>query len=155
MSTVVYRTALPQDANALASLRAAFLKEASPDAPVEDALLESLKSYFAQALASGDFAAVLAIVNGEIIATSGMVELRNPPSQHNPFGRSGYIMNMYTLPAWRRQGLAATILQKLLELAAQRGYRRVSLHALPGAQTIYTRAGFEAVDNEMRRNLPG
>ncbi len=83
-----------------------------------------------------------------------MVEHRIPPSPQNPLGRSGYIMNMYTVPSWRRQGIATTILQKLFEVASQRGYRRVSLHALPEAQSIYDKSGFRPAENELRRALP-
>ncbi len=46
MGEVIYRRAVPEDAAALASLRAAFLREVSPDDPVDGSLLESMRAYF-------------------------------------------------------------------------------------------------------------
>jgi ribosomal protein S18 acetylase RimI-like enzyme len=153
MGDVIYRRAVPADAGTLAAARAAFLREVGPGDTVDGILVEAMRSYFAETLSNGEFAAVVATVDGEVIATSGMAEHRNPPSPRNPFGRSGYIMNMYTVPAWRNRGIASTILRKLLELASEKGYSAVSLHALPGAQSLYSKAGFEPVDNGMQRKL--
>lgn len=43
------------------------------------------------------------------------------PTVHNPTGRKAYLMNLYTAPQYRRQGIAARILTRLVEDAHRRG----------------------------------
>jgi GNAT superfamily N-acetyltransferase len=95
----------------------------------------------------------LAVVGGRVVATSGLIIHRHPPSARNPEGREAFVLNMYTVPAWRGRGLASSLLQRVLAAARQAGCSRVILHAAPRAAPIYLRAGFLSVDTEMRLNL--
>jgi GNAT superfamily N-acetyltransferase len=149
-----FRLATAEDAASLARLRAAFLAEVAQADAADPALLDALRRYFAAALPAGEFVAYLAEAGGEIVATSGLVFHRHAPSHHNHSGCEGYILNMYTLPAWRGRGIATTLLRKLLDVASERGCPRVSLHARPQGRPIYVKAGFVAVETEMRLALP-
>jgi GNAT superfamily N-acetyltransferase len=70
-----------------------------------------------------------------------------------PNGREAYIMNMYTRPQWRGQGIATAIFRRLLEIARQKDCTRVALHALPPGRPIYEKEGFVVGDKEMRLDL--
>jgi putative acetyltransferase len=59
----------------------------------------------------------------------------------------GEVKSMHTAAASRRQGVGAALLAHLVELARQRGYRRVSLETgaqeeFAPARALYSRAGF-------------
>jgi predicted GNAT family N-acyltransferase len=50
---------------------------------------------------------------------------------------------MAVLPEWRGRGVGAAMLTTLIDLARERGYRELSLHAQVDAIDFYRRAGFE------------
>ena len=153
MGQMHYRLATDADVDALIRLRLAFLAEVGQAPDTVGQLDEALRSYFTTHLASGDFVSCLAESNGQVIATSGMVFHVHPPSVKNSNGRGAHIMNMYTLPAFRGEGIATTLLRQLLDLARQRQCTRVFLHALPLGKSIYVKAGFVPVEHEMQLNL--
>jgi ribosomal protein S18 acetylase RimI-like enzyme len=64
------------------------------------------------------------------------------PGPNNPTGRYGYIMSMSTEPAWRRQGLARSIVTALMDWFGARGIDRVDLHASAAGDAIYRSLGF-------------
>ena len=63
--------------------------------------------------------------------------------------RQGYLLSMYTEPAYRRKGLAAAIVRAAVTWAREQGMERVALHAAPLGRRVYERAGF-ARTYEMR-----
>lgn len=153
MSSVTYRLATVQDISSLVRLRAAFLAEVAEADAADPTLLEALRRYFTAALPTGEFVAAIAEAENRIVATSGLVLHRHAPSGRNLTGYEGYVLNMYTLPTWRGQGIATTLLRMILEVASDRGCPRASLHALPLGRSIYAKAGFAPVETEMRLRL--
>lgn len=153
MDHLTYRLATLADLDSLVTLRAAFVAEVSDEPFIAADLCAALREYFAKAIPAGDFVAYVAVVRGQIIATSGMVFHRQPPTPWNLSGVTGYVMNMYTLPAWRHHGIATTLLQLLVSYAAERPCRRISLHTLPKARHLYTGVGFMPSDDELVLDL--
>ena len=154
MHEIEYRLATIADVEALVALRGAFLAEVSDATGSEPELVTAMTQYFRATLPTGEFIAYLAEAQGRIVATSGLIFHRNPPSLRNLIGTSGYVMNMYTLPEWRGRGIASAAAASAHRLSRQKGLR-VSLHALPEAQALYAKAGFVPVDNEMRCDFSG
>ena len=72
-----------------------------------------------------------------------MVIQQRPGSFRIPDGRSAFIMNMFTLPEYRKQGIASTLLNHLLEDGKQLGISFFELHATPDGQTVYIKQGFQ------------
>lgn len=109
--------------------------------------------YFREAIISGRFHGWLAVTPaGEAVASGGVVVDEHPPGPNNPSGRTAYIMNMYTLPAYRRRGLARRILLEILAWARAAGLTRAALHASEQARPLYYGLGFRP-SNEMRASL--
>src|SRR5208282_2484447 len=113
---VIYRQATSEDITSLVELRLAFLAEVGGADPKDAALQQALSQYFTETVPSGEFIAFLAVAGDRIIATSGLVYSRHPPSARNLEGVEGYIMNTYTVPAWRGRGIASTLLKELVSL---------------------------------------
>jgi GNAT superfamily N-acetyltransferase len=153
MEEVTVRLATVADVPVLVQMRAAFLAEVMEANPADPALLEALEKYFSTAVPAGEFVAYLAVAEGQVVGTSGLVYHRHPPSPRNLTACEAYVMNMYTLPAWRGRGIAATLLDHLLVLAREHGCSRVALHAMAKATPLYQRAGFKPVHGEMRVEL--
>ncbi len=54
----------------------------------------------------------------------------------------GYVTNMYTLPAYRRRGLARQLLEQLIAHAWAVGIKRLFLEASREGLTLYEEFGF-------------
>ena len=80
---------------------------------------------------------------GRLVACSGLVLFRRPPSRRNLSGWEGYVMNMYTEPAWRGRGLATALLGECVAyVRSETPARRIRLHATAAGRPVYERAGF-------------
>jgi GNAT superfamily N-acetyltransferase len=77
-----------------------------------------------------------------MVATGGLIFFQKPPSERNLTGLEAYILNMYTVPAWRGQGIATRLLQTLITSAKQRQAHRIWMYATQDGRPLYERAGF-------------
>ena len=59
------------------------------------------------------------------------------------------ILNVYTEPEFRKQGIARQIMSTILTWTREHGLRSVNLHASAEGRPLYEKLGFEAT-NEMR-----
>jgi GNAT superfamily N-acetyltransferase len=141
------RQATASDAPELVRQRVLFLREAGDPDP--EAIRDTFRDYLERKMPAGDFLAWVAEAGGQIVATSGLIVVDKPPAGWNPSGREGYVMNMYTLPEWRRHGIAACLLSRAIAYLKERGIRCVRLHATPAGRPIYERMGFAGLDSEM------
>jgi ribosomal protein S18 acetylase RimI-like enzyme len=99
--------------------------------------------YFAQAIPSGEFQGWLAITPaGEAVSTSGLVIDQHPPGPGNLSGKTGYIMNVVTHPAYRRRGLARRLVQITLAWLEEQGIQRAELHTTDMGRPLYEELGF-------------
>jgi GNAT superfamily N-acetyltransferase len=81
--------------------------------------------------------------NNVIIATAAIVFYEFPPSYTNESGIKGYITNMYTAPAYRGRGIAASLLDKLRTEAKERKVQLLWLNASKMGRPVYQRLGFK------------
>jgi GNAT superfamily N-acetyltransferase len=80
---------------------------------------------------------------------TGIVADGLPPHLVSPRSRRGNILNVYTLPSFRRQGIARRLIEVALNWCRANGIRNVILHASDEGQPLYKSLGFEQT-NEMR-----
>ena len=64
-------------------------------------------------------------------------------------GRQGTIVNVFTESEWRRRGVAALLLEEIIEWSRKEGLDRLVLHASEEGRALYDRLGF-VPSNEMR-----
>ena len=127
-------------------LRAANRLDASADmTQVERATL----AYYRSALADGSHTAYLVFDGDVFVGAGGVSYYAVMPTYHNPTGRKAYIMNMYTRPAYRRQGIARRTLDLLVRDAESRGVRAISLEATEMGRPLYEAYGFVPMTSEM------
>jgi len=64
-------------------------------------------------------------------------------------GPEAYVMNVYVERMWRRQGVAALLMERVVAYARDTGRKVISLHASDEGRPLYVRMGFVPT-NEMR-----
>lgn len=141
---ITYHIATAGDSDNLAKSRVAFLTELlgqQEDAAVER-LVRELSAYFRKAVPAQQYVGIIARQNGKLAATGGMVFREQPGSFKNPTGKTAYILNMYTLPAFRRRGISTAIMEQLMDIARSKGYHSFELHATPDGEPVYQKLGF-------------
>ena len=150
-----YRKADTEDLDLLVQTRIEVLRAAnrlSDDADMRE-VGEQSRLYYRQSLRDGSHTAFL-VFDGERFAGAGGISYYQVmPTYHNPSGRKAYIMNMYTRPEYRRQGIAYRTLDLLVRDARARGVRAISLEATEMGRPLYEKYGFTAMNNEMELPL--
>lgn len=78
----------------------------------------------------------------EIIATGALCLFNRIPYQGNLSGREGYILSIYTCPAFRRQGCATQILKKMIQFASENQIERLWLDSSQNGKQLYLQHSF-------------
>lgn len=145
MNTIKYHKATTSDIKSLVDSRIVFALEISGSQPQEqvEVLRKQMTYYFSKAIPDNSCISFIARSNDEI-AGIGSVQFREQPGNFkNPSGKWGYIMSMYTYPAFRRQGICKNILNLLIEEGKKYGITAFELHATPSGEIVYKANGFE------------
>lgn len=143
------RQANLDDLKSLVELRLALLREVGNLNKNSDlaALTDATRHYFAEKLPTGEFLAWVAEVEGELVASSGVVMFERPPVDGNLAGLEAFVMNIYTLPTWRRKGIATQLLQATIQFVfGKTEVKRIWLHATEEGQQLYEQLGFVVVE---------
>jgi len=143
---IEYRRADITDLDTLVEQRFRFLREAKPDMDTEP-LRESVRNYYAEMIPTEECVYWLASENNREIGGGGWATRRYAPGYQLRNGTSVYVFNMYTEPAYRKQGIATEIMTRLLDDARRRGILRVDLHATELGRTVYEKLGFKPPDH--------
>jgi GNAT superfamily N-acetyltransferase len=151
LNNLTFRRASLPDLEAYLRLRMAMLEELSllPSEPLRMQLWDVNRQYFQENLAQETYLAWLAESQGDAVAISGLLLFRRPPTGENMTGLDGYVMNMYTLPEWRGQGIASRLMQMIIDEGRHRHAGRLWLHATPNGRPIYARFGFYPVNQDL------
>ncbi|HBG23573.1 MAG TPA: hypothetical protein DDX10_00590 [Rikenellaceae bacterium] len=128
----------------LTKYRMAYLTELQGEQTLEyqSNLSKELNAFFEQALADQRFFAFMAVYKEEIISFGAMVVKKIPGDFNKPFYLEGDILNMYTIPSARRNGVSALILERLIDEAHNRGISKISLHTTKEGEKLYRKFGF-------------
>ena len=135
------RFAVKEDVDELMRIRQEMLREVNslPEGyAFSDTLVRSSVKYFE----SGNDATVLALDDGRAVACASLSFIEIMPTYGHPTGKRAHLMNVYTNPSYRRQGLAARMLNMLIDLARDRGVTEISLDATESGRPLYESMGF-------------
>ena len=149
MKDITYHKATIDDVHTLVKNRIDFAVELKGGQSEEktETLRIQMTDYFLRATADGSCISFIARCDNKV-AGIGSVHIREMPGNFiNLSGRWGYIMNMYTLPAFRRMGVCTGILNALVEEAGRSGITAFELHATKEGEMVYIQNGFK-IHNE-------
>ena len=131
---LTFRKATVDDIDLLTKTRIEVLRAANRlpvDTDMGDVEKQS-RLYYEKALRDGTHTACLVFDRDRWVGAGGISYYQVMPTYHNPSGNKAYIMNMYTHPEYRRQGIAF-----------------ISLEATAMGRPLYEKYGFVPMDDEM------
>lgn len=126
-------------------------------AALYDPLARAARAYFSAAIPEGRYVGWVAELSerpGEIVGGAGLQLRELLPRPHVAGerllrGPQALILNVFTEQRWRRQGVAARLMEEALRWASARGIESIVLHASAEGRLLYERLGFVPT-NEMR-----
>ncbi|RHJ66900.1 N-acetyltransferase [Phocaeicola plebeius] len=89
------------------------------------------------------------IDNDEIISIASLCLFNRIPYQENLTGKEGYILNVFTTPEFREQGLAKLLLQEIIKYAKNNDIKKLWLNSSEHGKHLYSSLGFVCKNNEM------
>lgn len=154
-STFTYYKATDKDIDILVENRLKFAIELNGDQ--SDEAKENLKSlmrdYFTRSMPDETCISIIAKSGDEIAGIGSVVFRETLGGFRNPSGKWGYIMNMYTIPQFRKQGICGKILEMLVEEGRTLGVIAFELHATPQGEPVYLKGGFKIHDEPTLRKF--
>lgn len=146
-----YKKSGLNDLELLSELRVKVLLAANQLEPDTDMSLVAKESYdyYKDTLSSSGHVAYLVYDGNTIVGTGGISFFRVMPTYHNPSGKKAYIMNMYTVPEYRQQGVAFKTLDLLVQEAQKRNITFIGLETTKDGFPLYKKYGFIPLENEM------
>ena len=148
---IEFRKLTYEDIDTFIDMRINQLREEG--ATEEFDLRPALYDYYKRHMADGTFVSWLAVDGDKIVGTSGMSFVEKPPYFGCPSGRIGLLSSMYTDNNYRRQGIAKTLLSKVIDEARAYGCGTVQITASDMGVLLYTDFGFEKNGNFMQYKL--
>lgn len=146
-----YRRATMADLEILTETRIEVLRAANQlgsNVDMSEVKKQSFE-YYQNALKNDTHLAYLIFEDETFVGAGGISYYQVMPTYHNPTGKKAYIMNMYTKPDYRRQGIAFKTLNLLVADAKARGITAISLEATDMGRSLYEKYGFVKMNDEM------
>lgn len=125
----------------------AELDEIDPNADLSE-LESATKRYYLTHIGK-DLISWGILCENEIVAIGSLCLFERIPYQQNLSGREGYILNIYTAPAFRNRRFASRILDEMKAYAKANHIRRLWLSSSENGKHLYTAQGFQPKENEM------
>jgi len=150
-SEITFRLATPNDRDVILHHRRGMFRDMGKGTKQElDAMTEATAPWLATALADGSYRGFLAEdKNGKVVAGGGVLIASCPARPGDLNTRRALIINVFTEPEFRKQGLARHLMSLIIQWLKEQGFLSVVLHASDEGQHLYESMGFVPT-NEMR-----
>lgn len=126
----------------LTDFRLNFLKNLDGGEEMSKDFRQRTIDYMTRHLDDESFRCVLAKDGEKIVGTAMVCFYETLPKGDNTTGQVGYILNVFTDPTYRGQGIATQVLNNIIEDAKQREVKELYLRAEVKAIPLYERLGF-------------
>lgn len=130
------------DENQVTKIRIEYLKEQEKlEDEMRKRLVRGLDFYWKEHL-NRDLVAFLAYDQDKVIGSAFLQIVYKPNSPSFPNGKTGVVLNVYVIEAYRRKGIASKLITEVLEEAKRRNLDYVELKATKAGEELYRKCGF-------------
>lgn len=131
--------------------RAGMFREMGIPAEFED-MTAATELWLRHAIPSKTYLGWMAESNtGEVVAGGGLLIIPWPPGPMTMDPRCGFIFNVYTQPAHRKQGLAKRLMDAMHDYCRAERVERVVLNASVFGKPLYDQMGYVETEEPMMR----
>ncbi len=143
---MIFEKANENDIPALTDLRIKYLLEDYGTISKDklSRIAEGLPDYFYRHLGK-DLLAFVCRDSGKIAGCCLLLITEKPQNPSFISGKTGSVMNVYTLPGYRKKGIAHELMKILLTESEKNGLDFVELKATDSGHSLYISLGFEDV----------
>ncbi len=143
------RKAGKEDIAQLVEMRIGYLKVDCEDLTAEqiETIKDQLPEYFERQLGTG-ILAYAAEEDGVLVSTVLMVVVEKPANPHFITGKTGTLLNVFTKPEYRRQGLAGKLIDLAIQDAKELNLSYIDLSASKDGYPLYKKLGFTESHSE-------
>lgn len=144
-TNLIIRIAGIEDISILVNYRLLYLEELQGEMnnAYKKQLTEDLQNYFRKAITEKRFLALFAELGNNPVGFGAMVLKEIPGDAYKTIYLEADILNMYTLPAYRRKGISSHILERLIAEAKKMGISKLALHTSKDGEELYKKYGFK------------
>lgn len=138
---IEYRIATDKDIELMMQSRLEMLRvvnNLSDDYEYSKDIVNNSREYFL----NGDQTTVLVLDGDKVIGCASMSYITIMPTFSHPSGKRAHLMNVYTNPSYRRQGIARKMVNMLIDDAWSKGATEISLDATKLGRPLYESMGF-------------
>jgi GNAT superfamily N-acetyltransferase len=115
------------------------------------ALLDKAQALLASMLATGEYVGWFLVASDGAVAAGAGVQIRRLLLRPETLTeREALVVNVYVLPAYRRQGLARRLMETIVDLCDEQGIERIVLHPSAMGRPLYESLGFVATNELVR-----
>src|SRR5260370_14232219 len=144
---------LPDIPHVLHPRRSMFAEMGRGNAAEHTKMPETTETYLHRAIPAGRYVGWLAeTTEGRIVAGAGVAIADWPGSPDDPTGKRALVLNVYTEPEFRRQGIARQLMLAVIAWCREQRLRSLSLHASDFGRALYEALGIHPT-NAMRLHL--
>lgn len=117
-----------------------------------EAMAAATATWLEHAIPSKTYLGWLAVTNeGAVVAGGGLIVIPWPPGPMTMDPRCGFVFNVYTDQAHRKQGLAGRLMDAMHEWCRSQGIERIVLNASTFGQPLYEQMGYVIANEPMMR----
>ena len=141
---LTWHPARPGDIKLLTKVRIDILRaeqNKEPSADMSDILVQTYE-YYKEVLQNDRITSYLVFAGEEVVGTGDLCITRVLPTPENPTGYQAHIMNVYTHPDYRRQGIAYRTVALLMAEAERRGISALTLDPTEMSRPLFEKFGF-------------
>ena len=155
MNEIKFIRATTQHIEMLIESRVEFLIEfwGEQTEEAKQKLRMELKSFFEREIPLQTYVSWIALDGEKLVGVGGIKIYQMPGSFRVPNGMIGYILNMYTIPSHRKQGIVLEIVKRLEDTGRELGVKLFDLHASKEGEPIYIKAGFKKHEEPSYRKI--
>lgn len=138
------KKASKKDINEIVLIREAFLlgEHNDLDQQRREEIKKGSYEYLNKHL-NNDCFVFIAVEDSKIVSTVFMIIFEKPAGPSFMTGKIGNIINVYTLPEYRKKGIASQLVQMALDEAKNNNVSYVELKASMMGESVYKKIGFK------------
>lgn len=146
---LTWHRARPEDIKLLTKIRIDILRTEENNAPSADMsdILVQTYEYYKEVLQNDRIVSYLVFADEEVVGTGDLCITRVLPTPENLTGYQARIMNVYTHPEYRRQGIAYRTVALLLAESERRGISAITLEPTEMSRPLFEKFGFIAAEH--------